>query len=246
MNVFVLASEFNHYKRILKLNVNLVLGKQIDKSGFESEEEIQESNEEKVENNGEEKEYSLQYQFCNQKGEFKTNSYFLNSEVEFVSGSPKGYPFDEYKVPLSQNYDLIKNNQSQGLEFVLNYRAHSLPSLALLEIDLNGNKYLLLKRALTTKLLSVIVMICMWGISIFFMLYVLNQVRLKKAITPKSIAIGNTILFAFPKLRNTLPDIPPIGIYLDYFSFLWNMVLVSIVVIIQIILFVFKYKKIKG
>jgi Domain of unknown function (DUF4436) len=50
------------------------------------------------------------------------------------------------------------------------------------------------------------------------------------------------LLFALPPVRNSQPNIPPIGCVADLASFLWCMVLISLSLVLLIWNYIHKYK----
>ncbi|ORY04923.1 hypothetical protein K493DRAFT_311177, partial [Basidiobolus meristosporus CBS 931.73] len=83
-------------------------------------------------------------------------------------------------------------------------------------------------RSATTKGFSICVVILMWALSLGLGTVAFQIVFLRREIQPPVIALGVSMLFSLPALRNTQPGVPGIGCATDIIGFFWNMLLVAI------------------
>eukprot|EP01117_Protostelium_nocturnum_P006899 TRINITY_DN2475_c0_g1_i1.p1 TRINITY_DN2475_c0_g1~~TRINITY_DN2475_c0_g1_i1.p1 ORF type:complete len:344 (-),score=93.43 TRINITY_DN2475_c0_g1_i1:238-1269(-) len=62
---------------------------------------------------------------------------------------------------------------------------------------------------------------------------------------PPFIVMPASVLFAFPGMRNSMPEAPPVGAYMDIVGFFFNMIIVAVSFVIILIAFLYKSKHAK-
>ncbi|KAG2441830.1 hypothetical protein HXX76_003438 [Chlamydomonas incerta] len=78
----------------------------------------------------------------------------------------------------------------------------------------------------TVKVFCVVILIGMWTLSSFACVYALDILFLR----PRTAVLADavmfcTLLFAMPGIRNVIPAVPPIGVGIDMFGFIWIMIM---------------------
>ncbi|ORY04922.1 hypothetical protein K493DRAFT_47312 [Basidiobolus meristosporus CBS 931.73] len=151
--------------------------------------------------------------------------------VPFLVGNRRNYPFDVYEasfllyatspgvvedeiIPVSMAFDANIQNFETAPTFHV-------------QDELNVITFRV-KRSTNTKGFSICVIILMWALSLGISTLAFQIVFLKREIQPPIMALGVSMLFSLPALRNTQPGIPGIGCAADVISFFWNMFLVAI------------------
>ncbi len=98
------------------------------------------------------------------------------------------------------------------------------------------------RRSSTTIVFSVFVVVMMWLLSLSaFWLSASVWLRRRK-VEPPTIAVTGALLFGLPALRNTQPAVPPIGTAADVYGFFFNMILISMSVLLLIFNYLYRYK----
>jgi len=91
------------------------------------------------------------------------------------------------------------------------------------------------KRSATTIGFSIFITILMWILSLAAMLITVQVVVRGREVIPPLIAVMVALLFALPSVRNTQPNVPPIGTRLDVLGLFFNMSIVAICVIVMML-----------
>jgi hypothetical protein len=84
--------------------------------------------------------------------------------------------------------------------------------------------YLKFSRTAATKFFSIFIVILMWALSASQLVLCIDHLFLRPR-EPLAPTVGFSIglLFALPAVRNTQPEVPPIGVTVDVLGFFWNM-----------------------
>ena len=81
----------------------------------------------------------------------------------------------------------------------------------------------------TTKFFSIFVVILMWALSASQLVLCIDHLFLRpREALPPTIGFSIALLFALPALRNTQPEVPPIGVIVDVLGFFWNMCIIAL------------------
>lgn len=176
---------------------------------------------------------------------FKKGKPMDASSVKFttVKGDASNYPFDQHTAEI-----YLSLETAEGVEVPLNLNFYSnLPgydiddtpakdnSADLINIDVN------VSRSGTTKFFSIVVMVTLWVLALLSLM-----VAVKVAQSGKVPEIGMfgwmaALLFASPAVRNTQPNVPPVGTVSDTFSLLLTETIVVIALAIVGICWVRRY-----
>ena len=82
-------------------------------------------------------------------------------------------------------------------------------------------------RSSTAVFFSTFVAILMWGLSIAVLFLVLSIVVRKRKPEIAMFSYMAALLFAFYAVRNSQPNVPPIGVFSDFVSFFWAEIIVA-------------------
>ena len=86
-------------------------------------------------------------------------------------------------------------------------------------------------RSAFVRMFTIMIMVFMWIMSIFLLALSLDHVLIRpRSLEPDTVGYSVGMLFALPTLRMLLDA--PLGSYVDYWSFAWNLVLVAVAVVI--------------
>ncbi|ORY07836.1 hypothetical protein K493DRAFT_295282 [Basidiobolus meristosporus CBS 931.73] len=151
--------------------------------------------------------------------------------VPFYEGNRRNYPFDVYEANLLL-YAFIPNTNDDivvpiSASFTANVQNFEIFPVFSVQNELNTISFTA-QRSTNTKAFSICVIILMWALSLGISSLAFQIVVLKREIQPPIMALGVSMLFSLPALRNTQPGIPGIGCAADMISFFWNMFLVAI------------------
>ncbi|KAK9767303.1 hypothetical protein K7432_002999 [Basidiobolus ranarum] len=151
--------------------------------------------------------------------------------VPFYDGNRRNYPFDIYSAsfllyastPGTTDDDIVPVSVS----FAANVQNFEIFPVFSVQEGLDTISFTV-KRSTNTKAFSICVIVLMWALSLGISSLAFQIVVLKREIQPPIMALGVSMLFSMPALRNTQPGIPGIGCAADMISFFWNMFLVAI------------------
>jgi hypothetical protein len=76
-------------------------------------------------------------------------------------------------------------------------------------------------RGPATLTFAVFVIVLMWALTVLVLLLAVGQIRSGAPIDGAMISLVGVLLFAFPAIRNSVPDVPPPGVLGDFLSFFW-------------------------
>jgi len=160
---------------------------------------------------------------------FQENSIMNSQEltISAVQGNVRDYPFDRYLayIPIR----LREEDRSGPVVPVGIFYTDPIKGfLTRSDFDYNTKDFnrqgveLRTRRTNTVISFSVFIMILFWAVSLtLFAIFI--QVVIKGRDPTFLISIGFTLMFAFPALRNSQPDAPPIGCVSDVLAFFWAM-----------------------
>jgi hypothetical protein len=87
------------------------------------------------------------------------------------------------------------------------------------------------QRSAFVRIFTVMIMTFMWIMSIYLLVLSVDHVVFRpRTLEPDTVGFSVGMLFALPTLRMLLGA--PLGSYIDYWSFAWNMLLVAVAVIV--------------
>jgi hypothetical protein len=89
---------------------------------------------------------------------------------------------------------------------------------------------------------SIFVILLMWLLSFMIFAMTVDILLRRREIVPPLLALPVAALFALPALRNSQPGIPPVGAYCDVVGFYWNMILIAISAIVNLIAYIVRYQ----
>lgn len=98
-------------------------------------------------------------------------------------------------------------------------------------------------RSGTVKAFSLFIAILMWGLSIAVLFLVLSVVLRGRKPEIAMFSFMAALLFAYYAVRNSQPNVPPIGVYSDFVSFFWAETLVGLCLLITVFTWVFRAAK---
>jgi hypothetical protein len=160
----------------------------------------------------------------------------------FIKGNANNYPFDNYESQVDiygESYlGKTELDNYSGVPFVF-YPSANIPGFDInfSSIDEKGDPELIyeainIQRSATVKFFSLMVMGIMWILAILVLLLAIRVWRSGKLPEVTMLGLMATLLFAFPAIRNTQPNVPPVGTMGDYLSFLWTELIVVIALVI--------------
>jgi hypothetical protein len=100
-----------------------------------------------------------------------------------------------------------------------------------------------IKRSGTVIAFSTFVAVLMWGLSLAVLFLVLSVVLRGRKPELAMFSFMAALLFAFYAVRNSQPNVPPIGVYGDFISFFWAETLVGVCLLVTIFTWVFRPAK---
>ncbi len=83
------------------------------------------------------------------------------------------------------------------------------------------------ERSSTGIFFSMFIAVMMWGLSIGVLFLVLSIVIRKRKPEIAMCSLMAALLFAFYAVRNSQPNVPPIGVFSDFISFFWAEIIVA-------------------
>jgi len=95
-----------------------------------------------------------------------------------------------------------------------------------------------IRRSSATRFFAVFLIVVMWALTLGVLGLLFRVAALGRPIQFPMFAFMAALLFAFPAIRNTQPNAPPIGVRSDYLSFFWCEALVAISLITTLFLWV--------
>lgn len=100
-----------------------------------------------------------------------------------------------------------------------------------------------IKRSGTVIAFSTFVAVLMWGLSLAVLFLVLSVVVRGRKPEIAMFSFMAALLFAFYAVRNSQPNVPPIGVYGDFISFFWAETIVGVCLLLTVFTWVFRTAK---
>ena len=98
-------------------------------------------------------------------------------------------------------------------------------------------------RSATVVAWSFFIGFMMWGLTIATLMLVLGLVVRKRKIEIAMFSFMAALLFAFYTVRQSQPNIPPIGVFSDFLFFFWAETVVALCLIVSVLTWVFRTTK---
>jgi hypothetical protein len=162
--------------------------------------------------------------------------------VSISEGNANSYPFDAYQAEVDIYAESFKgkndpeNYQAVPLTF---YTISNIPGFDInfSSLDKEEDPELIyqaikIERSPTVRFFSLLVMMIMWLLATLAFLLSLRVWRSGKAPEVSMLGLMAALLFAFPAIRNTQPNVPPVGTTGDFLSFLWTELIVVFALVI--------------
>jgi hypothetical protein len=83
----------------------------------------------------------------------------------------------------------------------------------------------------------------MWALAISVLFFVMSLVFRGRKIEVGMFSFLAALLFAFYAVRNSQPNIPPIGVYSDFLAFFWAEVIIALCLLIAVFTWIFRTQK---
>ncbi|KAI9290689.1 hypothetical protein K502DRAFT_298086, partial [Neoconidiobolus thromboides FSU 785] len=142
--------------------------------------------------------------------------------INFDSGDLSLYPFDKYQSLLEYGiWDEEENMYSPNLVFETQTQGFELTYDSDIDSEETQLLYINIRRSTTVLCFTILILLAMWCLSFAYLFIICKMVLLKLKPNPFLLPLGAMILFAFPNLRNVMPDVPVIGCWSDTFGYLW-------------------------
>lgn len=100
-----------------------------------------------------------------------------------------------------------------------------------------------IKRSSTVIAFSIFVAALMWGLSIAVLFLVMSVVLRGRKPELAMFSFMAALLFAYYAVRNSQPNVPPIGVFSDFVSFFWTEALVALCLLVTVFTWVFRTNK---
>lgn len=89
-----------------------------------------------------------------------------------------------------------------------------------------------MRRANNLMLVSILINVVMTALAISVLAMVLRNTGESGGLVPLPITIA--LIFGLPALRNVQPDVPPVGVFSDYVTFIWAELIVAVSAVITV------------
>ncbi len=100
-----------------------------------------------------------------------------------------------------------------------------------------------IERSGTVKFFSMFVSVLMWALSITVLFFVLAIALRGRKVEVGMFSFLAALLFAFYAVRNSQPNVPPIGVYSDFISFFWCEVIVGACLLVALFVWILRPSK---
>lgn len=84
-----------------------------------------------------------------------------------------------------------------------------------------------IERSATVKFFSMFVSVLMWALAISVLFFVGTLILRGRKVEVNMFSFMAALLFAFYAVRNSQPNVPPIGVFSDFISFFWCEILIA-------------------
>lgn len=100
-----------------------------------------------------------------------------------------------------------------------------------------------IERSGIVKFFSIFVAVLMWILSIGVLFLMMSVVLRGRKVELAMFSFMATLLFAFYAVRNSQPNVPPIGVFSDFTSFFWVEMIVATCLVVGLITWLFRSSK---
>ena len=99
------------------------------------------------------------------------------------------------------------------------------------------------ERSGTVKFFSMFVSILMWALSVGVLFFVCALVLRGRKVEVNMFSFMSALLFAFYAVRNSQPNVPPIGVYIDFVGFFWAEVIIALSLVTAVTVWILRPMK---
>ncbi|MEQ1604297.1 MAG: DUF4436 family protein [Pyrinomonadaceae bacterium] len=99
------------------------------------------------------------------------------------------------------------------------------------------------ERSGIVKLFSIFVSTLMWILSIGVLFLMMSVILRGRKVELAMFSFMATLLFAFYAVRNSQPNVPPIGVFMDFASFFWVEMIVATCLVVGLVTWLFRASK---
>jgi len=146
-----------------------------------------------------------------------------NLQLGLGVGDIGGYPFDGYRTVLQVRVLTATGNVVPSVMFgeasVHGYRISMVDPVS----EPNGGHDLTIEvtRAPATLVFALFVMFLMWALTVLAVALAIEEIHSGRWIDVELIALFGVLLFAFPAVRNSVPNAPALGVLGDFVAYFW-------------------------
>lgn len=144
-------------------------------------------------------------------------------DIQLGDGDVGEFPFDEYDAQVQVR---VVSPTGEPVPSVLvgeasvhGYRFTVTSGLA--EPNRGNNLNFAVRRAPTTVAFAIFIDVLMWALAALALTMALGEIRSAEEIDGAAITLLGVLLFAFPAVRNSVPNMPSLGVLSDYLSYFW-------------------------
>lgn len=174
-----------------------------------------------------------------------------------LDGKVNNYPFDKYNV----EFDIFfypHDAQAANQKLIIAYTQLSTSaavhgySIGISDVSKSRNQpgfntiVFHVSRSTSTLFFTIFVMVFMWSLALAGLAMGLMMLLLRRDIGPGPLGYLAALLFAFPAIRNSLPDSPGIGTKFDFLSFFWVEAVVAITLVALAVLWIVRETRSDG
>ncbi|KAJ3215064.1 hypothetical protein HDU67_000844 [Dinochytrium kinnereticum] len=176
-----------------------------------------------------------------------------NLTLSFGSGDLNQYPFDKFEsnnLIVYGTYFESRTNATIKLPIGIGMEAallsYSVDVPVMKQYGQDGKNVLVkiaVTRSITTKFFSMMVISIMWTLSLLSLTLSTTLWLRDRKVEPPTLGLTTGLIFALPSLRNSQPNIPPIGCLADVVALFWTVSIATISVSLLYINYIIKYTK---
>jgi uncharacterized membrane protein YphA (DoxX/SURF4 family) len=100
-----------------------------------------------------------------------------------------------------------------------------------------------IERSGTVRFFSMFVSVLMWALAIGVLFFVGSLVLRGRKVEINMFSFMAALLFAFYAVRNSQPNVPPIGVYSDFISFFWCEILIAACLLVTLFVWILRPMK---
>ena len=140
-----------------------------------------------------------------------------------LDGSIAEFPLDRYESTFEVTVSGKDGSPVQSV-LLVDASAHGYQLTAADPIsELNGghDMTMTIARSAATVVFGYFVMGLMWALTALAVVMAVAEIRRKEPIEGSLISFLGVLLFAFPSIRNSIPNSPPLGVLSDFVAYFW-------------------------